>query len=174
MKQKAFLKIVLIITALLIATVVGALYLHGHNPKTKSITKNQAKQTKQLTLNELLQKADVAVSLDKYDEGQTLFKKALAVANTKAEQTRVELAWALADLNSKHYTGAVGHAQKAEKLTPTAQSAKLIATADESLGNKSDALKYYKISFDRIPTTDKKYDPDITLEYNNKVTALAQ
>jgi hypothetical protein len=77
-----------------------------------------------------------------------------AVGEGQLYEEKASLAYSNSD-----FTGALQYAQKAESLHQTVNSANLIATSAQALGNNTLALQYYKLELQRggsaMPPTDK-------------------
>ncbi len=102
-----------------------------------------------------------------YDAGKNYLEKELQNTNKPNEQVEIykNLATITGSVTGGNSKGkALVYAYKAEKLQPSGETAMLIATYEEYLGNIRTAIKYYKLYLERepkssaIPSNQSGYD----------------
>jgi tetratricopeptide (TPR) repeat protein len=94
-------------------------------------------------------------------------------ANTGNAQTKagVYLQKANIALDSKRYPDALKFAQQSETLYPSTSSAALIAIVQETIGNKSQAIDYYKKAISRYSNPSQQDQDDINY-YQSVIKSL--
>lgn len=118
--------------------------------------------------------ADTAASKGGYGEGQKLLDDALKNCKTDTERSGVYTQKATLALNNSKANQAVEFATEAEKYNPTRLTASTLALAAEIAGDKSTALKYYKLVVERITEKEREISPDDYSYYQSKVEELSK
>lgn len=75
-------------------------------------------------------------------------------------------------INKGYTSEALGYSQKAEELSPSLQSAFQLATINEALKNKADAIKYYSLYLSRMTPEYKQANPGFFEHYQQVLQEL--
>jgi ABC-type Na+ efflux pump permease subunit len=101
-----------------------------------------------------LTKVYAIVSDKGYDAGKSYLENELKKTNKPSEQAEINknLAIITGSVSGGNSKGkALVYAYKAEKLHPSGETAMIIATFEEFMGNIQKAIKYYKLYLERMP-----------------------
>jgi hypothetical protein len=158
-RHRLYLKlwgVILICAVVLAAIVVGVIWLvsqhyHAHKASVKQTTPSVA-TVKQQSLGLTLAGHPAAA--------QQVLDSAIAASKSKVETGQLYEQKASLAYSNSDFTSALQFAQKADALNPTVNSANLIATSAQALGNNGLALQYYKLELQRggnsMLSTDKQ------------------
>jgi len=170
-RNKNIIISILIIVAVLIVTVGGWAYLHF-------IQNNQFNSNTIVDKEELISRLqtyhksaeELSVQGD-YDGAQKSYDEAIKKESEPKIKADLYSGKASLAINASKYEEVYEFAKQAESLYPTFNSADVLALGAEKTNRLDEALKYYKLAFERIPqnTADTMRD---TTRLNQKITEL--
>lgn len=148
--------------AVVVVILIGSLSKHFHKSSSSPSTTlapsslspaEQKENAKAAALNDTYNQALNLTADGHADQAQALYDSQLTKTSDKTVQAQIYDSKSAVALNAQDYQNALAYGQKSEALNPTAASAGDIAVAAEKLGDKTTALKYYKLQLSRQSTT---------------------
>jgi len=160
-------KMLVLSAGVIIAGVITGGIIYSH--VTKIAPPNQPSRPAQTAEEKTYNSANELSLSGKPDEAQKSLDLQIQQEKDVIAEGRLYEFKASIALDAEDNQAALGFAQKAESLAPTRNSAFLIASAAEVVGDKAQAIKYYKIVITR---TDPKVDTYTIPGLERKVKAL--
>lgn len=118
--------------------------------------------------------ADKAATLGDYEQGQSILDVALKNKTTDLDRSNVYGQKSILASNNLKNEDAITFAKKSEALSPTRLTAHILAQVAEQAGDKTLALKYYKLTLERTSDQQKKLSPDDFDDLQAKVAELSR
>lgn len=156
--------------------VVGSIWLvHRHHNNVSSNKSAPTLNINTVDKNQSITNQAQGLALNgKVGDAQKLLDNSIAGTSDKATQGQLYEDKAQIAYSANDFTDGLQYAQKAESLHATANSASLIAQNAEALGNKSLALKYYKLELSRLSKPLTPSDKANQAALQAKITSLEQ
>lgn len=159
--KTALKQAVILVVIVILALAAWLLITHNTNAKkTNSTTHVKGAQPSA---------SDIATN-GQYAQAQTGLDNQLSTVS-KQQQAAIYIQKAVVALNVQQFNDALQFAQKADDLSPTANTAYMLALANQSLGDKQHAIENYQKAIDRMTSPSELQKIDIK-SYQAAIKAL--
>jgi tetratricopeptide (TPR) repeat protein len=118
--------------------------------------------------------ASKLASNGKYSEGMKVLDDLFATAKTDELKSQIYMRKSNLASDTSRIDDALDFAKKAEDLYPTRLSAATLGRAAEAMLQPQLALKYYKLVIERTTDSERKVDPTINDDYDQKIKDLSK
>lgn len=159
---------------LTIGAVVSYLILTGGEepaPKRQVLT-DLADQKPDLATGVFTQ-AEALVEQQKYDEAMQLFDTSIAQTKDVAQKALLFQFKASMAFNNAKYQQAIDAAIASEKITASTAVSEILAGSYEALGNRVQAIEYYRKAIEQMPTVRGENEAAQILLYETKIRELS-
>lgn len=106
------------------------------------------------------------------DKAYSYYDAQLDTATNDSARQSLLIGKASLELNNQQYDAALSTAQAADTIKRTGATVKLLGMIYEGIGNKADALKYYKLALDLLPENTENSSEKDMVQY--KIDELQQ